>query len=240
LRAEPAPRDLVAMPDRRDCIVAIMMKAPRVGHVKTRLAPAYAPGAILALYRALVEDTVDLTRSLGLPTAAVCPPGHEAEIAAWLPRGVAVVVQRGNGLADGLVSTFEQLCTPAGRRVVAFNADSPHLEPSVLESAFEALRNHDLVVGPADDGGYYLIGARQTYRALFDDESMSKRSAFEALIAKAEELGLRAAVMPEHYDVDLPADAVRLAGELSKDPRRAPRTAAVLAALHAGSERARR
>jgi rSAM/selenodomain-associated transferase 1 len=211
-------------------VMAIMMKAPRAGGVKTRLEPAYRPEAIVALYRALVEDTIDLARLARVPTVVVCPAGDEAEIVEWLSDGVAVVPQRGSGLAAGLFSTFEQLCGASGRHVVAFNADSPHLPATVLESAFAALATQDLVVGPCDDGGYYLVGAKQPHDELFEAASMGEGSACEALLARAARLGLRTSLMAEHYDIDVPGDVVRLATELSTDPGRAPRTAAILAA----------
>ena len=210
-----------------DRVLAIMMKAPRAGHVKTRLAAAYAPEAIIALYRALVEDTIDLARTVGLRTVAMCPAADRSEIAQWLPAGVDVLSQHGNGLAAGLYSTFEQL----RGRVVAFNADSPHLPATVLESAFDALTVDDLVVGPCDDGGYYLVGARQLHPGLFDASAMGKNSACDALLAQAARANLRTSMVQEHYDIDVPSDVKRLEADLAANPGRARRTAAVLATL---------
>src|SRR5207247_26227 len=99
-----------------------------------------------------------------------------------LPADVGVVPQRGKGLAAGLDSTFEQLCTPSNRRVIAFNADSPHLPAAALEGAFAALATHDLVVGRCDDGGYYLVGATRPHAGLFDAAAMGKQSASDALL----------------------------------------------------------
>lgn len=215
-----------------DRVLAIMMKAPRAGHVKTRLAAAYAPEAIVALYRALVEDTIDLARMAGLRTVAMCPAADTSEVAHWLPGDIDVLSQRGGGLAAGLYSTFEQLCEPPGkvpRRVVAFNADSPHLHATVLESAFEALAVDDLVVGPCDDGGYYLVGARRLHPGLFDASAMGKDSACDALLAQAARANLRTSIVQEHYDIDVPSDVERLAADLEANPGLARRTAAVLA-----------
>jgi len=218
------------MPDSGERILAIMLKAPRAGHVKTRLAAAYGGDEVVRLYRALVEDTIDLARAAKLKAVAVCPSGDEAPLAAWLPPDVAVLPQRGAGLAAGLHSTFEQLCDPP-RKVVAFNGDSPHLPPAVLTAAFAALDSDDLVVGPCDDGGYYLVGATRSHPGLFDAAAMGTGSAFEALLAHAKRLGLRVSVAAEHWDVDVPSDVVRLASELARAPERARRTAALLAAL---------
>jgi rSAM/selenodomain-associated transferase 1 len=217
------------MPEHDDRVLAIMAKAPRAGRVKTRLSSEFSSDAIVTLYRALVEDTIDLARSARLRTVAMCPAGDEAELAEWLPADVEVVAQQGHGLAAGLVSTFSQLCRPAGRRVVAFNADSPHLPPGTLEAAFTALLDVDLVVGPCDDGGYYLVGAKRACDGLFDAAAMGRESAYGTLLAEAARQGLRVALNPEHYDIDLPADLLRLACELSNDPSRARRTAALLA-----------
>jgi rSAM/selenodomain-associated transferase 1 len=215
------------MPERDDRILAIMMKAPRAGTVKTRLQSAYAPEAILTLYRAFVEDTIDLARSVGLRTVAMCPAADEGELRQWLPEDIDVVPQGGSGLAVGLLSTFEELC-PRGPRVIAFNADSPHLPAAVLESAFAALTENDVVVGPCDDGGYYLVGAKRPYPGLFDATTMGKNSACGALLAQAELRELRVAMVAEHYDVDLPPDVERLARDLAREPGRARRTAALL------------
>jgi uncharacterized protein len=214
-----------------DRVLAIMAKAPRLGHVKTRLSPAYAPDDVVRLYRALVEDTIDLVRAAGIRAVAACPAGDAQELAHWLPQGIEVLPQRGSGLAAGLVSTFEDLCTVAGRRVIAFNADSPHLPVDTLHAAFTLLATNDVVVGPCDDGGYYLVGAKQPYPALFDPGMMGKDTACETLLARAEQAGLRVALVAEHYDIDLPADVRRLATELAETPARAPRTARILSRL---------
>jgi rSAM/selenodomain-associated transferase 1 len=206
-----------------------MAKAPRAGHVKTRLASVYPLEFVVDLYRALVEDSLGLARRIGASIAIVCPAGDTAEMAAWFPDDVRVVPQRGRGLADGLTSCFDVLCDGSRRRVIAFNSDSPHLAPAVLESAFAALWEHDVVIGPCDDGGYYLVGVTRSHAGLFDPHAMGTGSALEALIARTRRLGLSCAVTLEHYDVDLPSDLTRLARELAAEPARAPRTAAVLA-----------
>ena len=224
------------MHEADDRVLAIMVKAPRPGHVKTRLASAYAPEAIVTLYRALVEDTIDLARSAHLRTVAMCPAGDEDDLARWLPTGIDVVVQQGQGLAAGLLSTFDQLCTASRRRVIAFNADSPHLPAGVLESAFAALATGDVVVGPSDDGGYYLVGAKQPYPGLFDATTMGQNSACEALLAQAAVRELRVSLVAVHYDVDHPHDVARLAGDLANEPRRAIRTAALLDAWNRAAE----
>jgi uncharacterized protein len=217
------------MPGGDDRVLAIMMKAPRPGRVKTRLMPVHSPDEIVALYRALVEDTIDLARRVRVRTVAVCPAGDEAELVQWLPTDIDVVPQRGVGLAAGLHTTFEELCGNSGRRVIAFNADSPHLAVAAVESAFTALIDADLIVGPCDDGGYYLVGAKRAYDGLFDAAAMGRESACQTLLAEASRQGLRVALSAEHYDIDLPQDLVRLAAELTHDPARAPRTTAVLA-----------
>ena len=208
--------------------LAIMAKAPRVGHVKTRLVSVGSPTLVVQLYRALLEDTIDLARTVGASIAIVCPADDADEIAAWLPSDLRVVPQRGRGLAAGLASAFEILCEPP-RRVIALNGDSPHLACNVLESAFSALADHDVVLGPCEDGGFFLVGATRVHAGLFDPQSMGTGSALDALILQTRRLGLSSAVNARHYDVDVPADLVRLAHELATRPERAPRTAVLLA-----------
>jgi rSAM/selenodomain-associated transferase 1 len=212
-----------------------MAKAARAGQVKTRLSAVYPPDVVLELYRALVEDSIGVATTIGASIAVVCPAGDSEEIRAWLPSDVLIVPQHGRGLADGLTSCFDLLCDRSGRRVIAFNSDSPHLPPQVLESAFAALADHDVVIGPCDDGGYYLVGVTRPHGGLFDPQAMGTRSAFQTLIARAGHLGLSAAVTPEQYDIDLPRDLIRLARELVSQPDRAPRTAAVLATWPTGT-----
>ena len=205
-----------------------MAKAPRAGHVKTRLTPFYSQTLVVELYRALVEDTLTLAAAVGATIVVICPAGDAEAIAAWLAPEIRIVSQRGRGLADGLASVFELLCEPP-RRVIAFNGDSPHLPAVVLESAFTALAGHDLVVGPCDDGGFYLVGATAPHAGLFDWQALGTRAALDGLTSQAQRLGLSSSVMEEHYDVDVPADLARLARELLAHPERSPRTAALLA-----------
>src|SRR5205807_9610032 len=116
---------------------------------KTRLAQSLPVEAVSELYRCLLHDTMALARSLGTVHVAIMCPVSDVEELTRLARGrVGVVAQKGEGLAAGLTSVFEHFAAPGRQRVVAFNSDSPHLPPSALENAFEALTGHDVVVGP--------------------------------------------------------------------------------------------
>ena len=216
--------------------VVVMAKAPREGFVKTRLNGAYPPGDVLKLSECMLRDTVALVQKLArVQVAVVCPSQDVDEIAARLPADVQVVGQRGNGLAAALASVFEHF-VPDFRRVIAVDSDSPHLPVAILQMAFELLETNDVVVGPTEDGGYYLVGASAIHRSLFDPASIGTGNARDALLENARALGLSVAFTQAWYDVDFPEDLRRLAAELRTEPARAPRTAALLASWRPASD----
>src|SRR6266849_2617098 len=140
-----------------DRVLVIMAKAPRLGEVKTRLAPSLSPEAVIDFYCCLLDDTLALARSLSnVEVAIMCPDSDVNELAqlagAQLANNEAsIVAQKGEGLAAGLTSVFAHFAEGHQRRTIAFNSDSPHLPRSVLEDAFETLAAHDVVVGPTHD-----------------------------------------------------------------------------------------
>lgn len=219
-----------------DRVLVIMAKAPRPGAVKTRLVPSLSPDTVTAFYCCLLEDTLALARSLkigGVEIAIMCPESDVHELAQLAGTDVNVVAQNGKGLAAGLTSVFAHFAADRQngdhpRRVIAFNSDSPHLPPSILEGAFETLVGHDLVIGPTHDGGYYLVGAKAAHPALFAGDGMGTSSALERLLSRARDLHLSAGFVDHFYDVDVEDDLTRLADELRLAPARAPRTAAWL------------
>ncbi len=216
--------------------VVVMAKAPREGFVKTRLTGAYRPCDVVQLSECMLRDTLALVQPLRpVHVAVMCPSEDVADIAARLPAGIDVVGQRGSGLAAALVSAFECF-VPGFRRVIALDSDSPHLPLAILQSAFELLETNEVVVGPTEDGGYYLVGAAAVHPRLFDSAPLGTGNARDALLGNARALGLSVAFTEPWYDVDVPADLRRLAAELRTEPARAPRTAALLASWRPGSE----
>jgi len=213
--------------------LVVMAKAPRPGRVKTRLTQSLPVEAVTELYCCLLDDTMALARSLGsllgsTEVAIMCPPSDVEELQRLARSAVGVVAQKGEGLAAGLTSVFAHFAAAGRQRVVAFNSDSPHLPVSVLGSAFDALTAHDLVVGPTEDGGYYLVGAKVAHPTLFDGDGMGTQSALEVLLVRARELQLSVGFTDPFYDIDVEGDLTRLATELQLAPARAPRTAAWL------------
>jgi len=208
--------------------LVIMAKAPRPGMVKTRLTQSLPPTAVTALYRCLLEDTLELARSLsGVEVAMMCPHSDVGELGSLAGDGVQVLAQRGEGLAAGLTSVFAHFAA-GHRRVIAFNSDSPHLPASVLINAFQSLAQHDVVIGPTYDGGYYLVGAKAFHPTLFEGDGMGTANALELLRARAQLLALSADFTDPFYDIDVASDLIRLADELRLAPSRASRTAAWL------------
>jgi rSAM/selenodomain-associated transferase 1 len=221
----------VVQPSRSDRVLVVMAKAPRPGEVKTRLTSSLSPAAVTAFYCCLLDDTLSLARSLklgGVEVAIMCPGADTNEMAQLAGRDVRVVAQKGEGLAAGLTSVFAHFAEGHQRRTIAFNSDSPHLPRSVLEGAFETLAEHDVVVGPTHDGGYYLVGAKVFHPTLFASDGMGTSSALERLLSRARTLELSVGFADPFYDIDVADDLTRLAGELRLAPERAPRTAAWL------------
>ena len=212
-------------PSGKDRVLVIMAKAPKPGGVKTRLMPGLSPEAVIDFYCCLLDDTLTLARSLSdVEVAIMCPESDVNELSQMAGREARVVAQKGEGLAAGLTSVFAHF-TESQRRTIAFNSDSPHLPGSVLEDAFETLAEHDVVVGPTHDGGYYLVGAKASHPTLFARDGMGTSSALERLLSRTRALELSVGLAPPFYDIDVADDLTRLARELRLAPTRAPRTA---------------
>jgi rSAM/selenodomain-associated transferase 1 len=207
--------------------LVIMAKAPKPGMVKTRLTDSLPSPAVTELYRCLLEDTLALAKSLtSVEVAMMCPESDQEELARLFGNAVLVVAQKGEGLAAGLTSVFRHFTAGGRQHVIAFNSDSPHLAPSILDSAFEILDTHDVVVGPTHDGGYYLVGAKAAYPSLFEGDGMGTRTALDRLLMRTKLLELSTGFTERFYDIDVANDLILLAQELRLAPAKAPRTAA--------------
>ena len=221
---ESSSQNTVALSLQKRTLV-IMAKAPKPGMVKTRLGPILPSAGVTALYRCLLEDTVALAKSLsGVELAVVCPESDADELADLLGDSVQIVAQTGDGLAAALTSVFRHF-TATSQHVIAFNSDSPHLAPSVLDTAFEILATQDVVVGPTHDGGYYLVGAKAAHPSLFEDDGMGRRGALDRLLTRMKVLELSTGFTERFYDIDVADDLILLARELRHAPAKAPRTA---------------
>ena len=142
----------------------IFAKRPRPGRVKTRLVPPLTAAEAATLAEALLRDTATVARRVPVRRRVIAfapRPPHRA------PRGFAVTSQRGRSLGVRLLAACKQYLRPTSP-VVVIGTDSPTLPLQYLRAAFRALRDHDLVVGPTDDGGFYLLGiSRPVSAALF-------------------------------------------------------------------------
>jgi uncharacterized protein len=204
-----------------------MAKHPVAGRVKTRLAAVLGPVLASDLQRAFVLDLaerlVDLDAAV---TWAYWPPS--APFAALLP-GVRCRPQRGRDLGERLAAAIADELDAGAPAVLAIGADAPHLPADRLREAALALAGGaDVVLGPADDGGYYLVGLRRAAPTLFAGIDWGGSRVLGTTLVRAAASGLRVHLLPRDFDVDRPADLARLRAVLARGDLRLPRTAAVL------------
>ena len=207
--------------------VALMAKAPRAGAVKTRLCPPLMPREAAALARAFLRDAIAKVRLLqGVAPAVAYAPESAREAFARLAPGFALMPQRGTDLGARMRSTLAALLAAGHRAAVVMGTDTPTLPAAVLAEAVTrvAAEDVDLVVGPAEDGGYYLIGARADHPTLFDDVAWSTGAVLATTLRRAAQAGLRSARLPAWFDVDTPDDLARLRAALAQTPDAAPAT----------------
>jgi rSAM/selenodomain-associated transferase 1 len=214
----------------RRCLM-IVVKEPVVGQVKTRLAASVGAAYALALYEAFVADTIAAARTVPDVDVGLVfwPPSAHAYFRTLYPHAV-LFPQRGADLGERLLSGFEQAHAAGYERCVIMSSDSPNLPALYLRYAFEALERVPVVLGPCEDGGYYLIGGHTPEPALFQDIAWSTEVVYQQTVERTEGAGLELATLPPWYDIDTAADLNRLRTDLVNEPSTAP--SATLAVLN--------
>ena len=214
--------------------VAVMAKVPGEVPVKSRLHAALTPERATALYRCFLLDRLDALAAVAgvCPVVAFTPAHARAEMAALAPPRVPLLAQEGDDLSARLSHVFERLFDGGHAAVIALDSDSPTLPMAYVTQAADALTlaKADVVIGPTDDGGYYLIGVGRRQPALFDGIPWSTSATRAATEARARDLGLSVLLLPRWFDVDTPEDLQRLRADLAGHAT-APRTAGFLGTL---------
>jgi rSAM/selenodomain-associated transferase 1 len=209
----------------RDSALVLYARAPRPGTVKTRMIPWLDSAEALGLHLALLEDGLRLLRIAAaaagaVPFLSLTEPWapERVEGSAGLSEaslGIARLLQNGRSLGDRLLDTCRALFARGFHQVSIIGSDSPTLPVEIVTGAFSALRRGaDAVLGPAEDGGYCLVGASRLLPGMFEGIPWGTARVFEATRAALEGLGARLEVLPPWYDIDLPRDLDRLRSEL--------------------------
>ena len=208
--------------------VAVFAKPPRPGEVKTRLVPDLGESGAAALARAFFLDTWASVSALNWADAILATTDVEAD--EWQLSGETQVWAQGDG---DLGQRMERVLSRALDHypfAIAVGTDAPGLPATLLGAARHALASTDAVLGPSDDGGFYLIGLRRCPADLLAGLPWSVDQTFERTITRLRAYGLRTAVLPRWFDVDRPSDLDRLRSMLAAGRVEAPETARVLAA----------
>lgn len=189
-----------------------------MGNTKTRLSPPLTDEEANSLYRCFLMDTLELMSRVdeAQPVVAYWPAGAEQVFKHLAPDGFRFIQQEGADLGERLNHVLVRFLELGYQQVVAVDSDSPTLPVSFLREGFSALEDPavDVVLGPCDDGGYYLIGMKSPQPFLFEGMEMSTPTVAADTLQKGEENGLRFACLPNWYDVDTGHDLDRLIGEL--------------------------
>jgi len=246
------------LPDRGArslCALAVMTKAPQAGRVKTRLVPPLTPEQAAELNKCFLRDTaaaissarrqhpVSDAHALHSPAASAArgiavytPVGAESAYNDILPADFSLLPQRGDRFGERLYFAVEDLFKCGFKTVCLIDSDSPTVPAENFAEAVEMLSTHQdrVVLGPSDDGGYYLIGVKKPYRHLFEQIDWSTERVLDQTIQRAADIGLEVKLLPTGYDIDDDAGLRRLCNDMMADTTAsgiAPHTREFLASL---------
>lgn len=192
--------------------VAIICKTPAPGQSKTRLSPPFRPDECAGISACFIQDLAETIGTLAHPAArghaVYTPIGSESDLRRLLPGDFGLVPQGAGDLGDRLSQGVTDLLAAGHCGAILINSDSPTLPPEILRRAVEALSDdarsgHDrMVICPALDGGYTLIGLSYPHPRLFEGMVWSTETVFAETLSRAREIGLPVVVLPAWYDVD--------------------------------------
>ncbi|HEV7587803.1 MAG TPA: TIGR04282 family arsenosugar biosynthesis glycosyltransferase [Longimicrobium sp.] len=196
---------MTAIPDA----ILVFVRAPEAGRVKTRLAAEIGADAALRVYRRLAEHAVAEARALG-PEVALRIHFTPAEggdlVRSWLGADAANLPQEDGDLGARMRAAFEAAFAAGHPRVLIIGSDLPGLSAEVLRRALRLLDSHRAAIGPAADGGYYLLALRRMVEGLFDGIAWSTDRVLDATLARLAAAGCAPAMLEPLRDVDEAAD----------------------------------
>jgi rSAM/selenodomain-associated transferase 1 len=219
---------------------ALFARSPEPGFVKTRLISTLGRDGAVELYRGMLADALRAVEGVSAERRMLylLEPDRDgggaacAQPFAWRDvAGVEVREQRGAGLGERLSAAFAELLDARGTRAVVFGADCPALDAATLDRALAELERHDVVLGPASDGGYVLIGLARPCASLFEGVPWSTDRVLERTLERAREAGLTTHLMPMLADVDTAGDVVELLEAWARGRELGPETRVALEAL---------
>lgn len=202
-----------------DRTTIVFVKEPGHAPVKTRLAVQLGRQAATSLYRAMVEDLcAGLQPACGRVLVAYTPDAARDAMEAWLGNERAYMPQGEGDLGRRMHRAFSRVFAGGVRRAVLVGSDCPHLSGAGIAQALSLLERSPCVLGPAWDGGYYLIGfqAARYAPAVFDGIAWSSPQVCAQTRVRLAQAGLRAAELPVLRDIDTHADMIWLAGQVSQ------------------------
>ncbi len=181
----------------------VFVRAPEAGRVKTRLAASLGAEGALRVYRRLAEHALREARALGGEVRVHFTPADAgAEVRAWLGDGPRYLPQSAGDLGARMEAAFRAAFEAGADRVVIIGSDLPGLSAALLRRAFDALESHPAVIGPARDGGYYLLGMRATIEGLFDGIPWSTTEVLARTLERLGAAGIEPALLDTLSDVD--------------------------------------
>jgi rSAM/selenodomain-associated transferase 1 len=186
--------------------LVVMARYPRLGRVKTRLARDLGDAAALAIYEACAAHTLAAARAVDVARwVALSDPADLADAAAWA-EGFRLVAQALGDLGARMRAAVLHAQAQGASGVILLGTDVPDVTPALLQQAVALLADHDAVLGPAHDGGYWLLGVRTPHPALFEDIPWSTPAVAAITRGRLAALGARVAELPALGDLDTEAD----------------------------------
>ena len=182
--------------------LGIFARVPVPGQVKSRFSPTLSTESACDLYRAFLGDLFERIQQARVSPTVFYSGEPAGELSALLPYPWPLVAQSGDDLGARMASAFAQLLAGDATRAVLIGSDSPDLPLIHLRHAFQRLKHRDVVLGPAMDGGYYLIGLRAPAPSLFENIAWGEPTVFAQTLERVKRAGLTMSVLPPWYDVD--------------------------------------
>jgi uncharacterized protein len=183
----------------------IFVRRPAFGKVKTRLAATLGNEAALKIYRLLLQHTFNITAGLKADKFVFYADVID-EQDMWSAEGFYKMLQADAGLGLKMQTAFSEVFSRGYQKAVIIGSDCFELTTHLINQAFEMLDKNDIVIGPARDGGYYLLGMKQLYPALFENKKWSTATVLNDTLGDVAQLNLLCALLPQLTDIDEAGD----------------------------------